>query len=277
MYLYTFEAFTSPCELHIEAPTSSAANDAARVILTEAKRLEEKYSFFNPMAEVYALNHRKYNSLIISEELSGLISLALFYTEMTHGAFDIALAGTLKDVSKALTLEEYLQKKEELAPFSSSICLSLDENRLVFSNDFTKIDLGGLVKEYAVDQAILRLQNMEIKSALVNFGGDISAYGTCHNNPWTIGIQDPDCHEKNLLEVQLDNNALCTSGLSKRYMIIENTKIPHISSSMIHPEHRFRQVSIIAPTAVDAGVWSTALLADANLAIPKHIRIVHAT
>ncbi|MBV5348301.1 FAD:protein FMN transferase [bacterium] len=64
------------------------------------------------------------------------------------------------------------------------------------------MDFGGLVKEYAVDQAALQLQKLGIKFALVNFGGDISAYGTCHNEPWKVGLQDPDSLNLNLVEVE---------------------------------------------------------------------------
>lgn len=275
MYLFHFEAFTSPCELHIEAPTSSAADDAARAIVANAKRLEQQFSFFNPASEVYALNHRKRNSNIISDELSGLLTLALFYTEMTQGAFDIALSGTLKAASKALTLQEYQEKKRELISYASSSYISIQNHRLIFSNDFTKIDLGGLVKEYAVDQAVFHLRNIGITSALVNFGGDISAFGTCHDASWNIGIQDPDSSSVNLLEIQLDECALCTSGHSKRYTTIENEKITHIFGHPSGKEHSYRQVSVIAPTAVDAGIWSTALLANADIVLPGHIKVVH--
>jgi thiamine biosynthesis lipoprotein len=276
VYLYNFEAFTAPCELHIEAPTLSSANEAAQVVITDTKRLEVRYSFFNPASEVYALNHRSEHIQILSDELSGLIALALFYTEMTQGAFDIALAGTLKAASKASSLPEYIRLKEDLLPFASSQQLQLDGNSLKFPNNLTKIDLGGLVKEYAVDQAVLRLQNLGIKSALINFGGDISAYGTCHGSPWAIGIQDPEIPEQNLLEVRLDNRSLCTSGHSKRYVTIEDEKITHIVSSFAKTEHSYRQASIMAPTALDAGIWSTAILANPNLLLPAHIELVNA-
>ena len=118
--------------------------------------------------------------------------MALFYNKVTCGIFDIALSGTLKASLNSSSLEEYQQHRNELLPFASCEHISLEGNCLSFSNAFTKMDLGGLVKEYAVDQAVLQLQNLGIKSALINFGGDIAAYGTCHGNPWKIGIQNPD-------------------------------------------------------------------------------------
>lgn len=161
-----------------------------------------------------------------------------------------------------------------MLPYASSEHINLVENQLTFSNDFTKIDFGGLVKEYAVDQAVLILQNIGISSALVNFGGDMAAYGTCHENPWKIGIQNPATPDDNVLDVELNNCSICTSGHSKRYATIENEHITHIISSSQNCTN-VTQVSVIAPTTVDAGVWSTALLIDQNLILHDHIQLLH--
>jgi hypothetical protein len=46
LYLYQFEAFTTPCELHIEASSNASADDAAQAIISSAKQLEHRYGFF---------------------------------------------------------------------------------------------------------------------------------------------------------------------------------------------------------------------------------------
>lgn len=273
MYLYNFEAFTTSCELHIEAPAQAEADNAAQIIISHTKRLEHCYGFFRETSELYAINNRTNNTHIISDEFAGLIQMALFYTKITQGVFDIALSGTLKASFKATTLEEYYTIRDTLIPFASSEHVLLEGNQLTFSNDFTKIDFGGLVKEYAVDQAVVLLQNIGITSALINFGGDIAAYGTCHNNPWKIGIQNPNSLDLNLMEVELHNHSLCTSGHSKRFNEIERIKISHIIPSDPALQN-CSQVSIIAPTTVDAGIWSTALLINPTLIFPAHIKLI---
>ncbi|MFA6396606.1 MAG: FAD:protein FMN transferase [Sulfurimonas sp.] len=274
MYLYQFEAFTTPCELHIEAICNTSADSAAKTVMTYAKQLEYSYGFFRKTSDVYAINHRSKNSHIISDEFAGLIKMALFYNKVTCGIFDIALSGTLKASLNSSSLEEYQQHRNELLPFASCEHISLEGNCLSFSNAFTKIDLGGLVKEYAVDQAVLQLQNLGIKSALINFGGDIAAYGTCHGNPWKIGIQNPDDIDSNLIEVALNDGSVCTSGHSKRYTTIENENITHIiSASQSYASST--QISVVAPTTLDAGIWSTVLLIKQDLILPAHIQLVH--
>ena len=189
--------------------------------------------------------------------------MALFYSNQTDGAFDVAMAGTLK---------EKRENFEVLLPFASSLCFKLEGNTLTFSNSFTKIDLGGLVKEYAVDQSILILQLAGITSALVNFGGDLATIGTCHGEKWSIGIQNPLDENDNIAILELSGASLCTSGHHKRYKEINGEKISHIITL---EKNDYKQVSIVAPTTVDAGIWSTALLVNPHLQPPKHIKIVN--
>lgn len=271
MYSYNFEAFTSPCELHIAAKRA-LADDVARIIYLNAKRLENQFSFFISSSELYPINNRTKNTLPISDELYNFIELSLFYYEKTEGAFDVALAGTLKESSLASTMQNYHQKKRMLLPFASSSQIKLNNNEITFSNDYTKIDLGGIVKEYAVDNSILLLKQAGIESALVNFGGDVAAIGTYNSNFWNIGIQNPLKLEENLCTVQLKDNALCTSGHSKRFHEIEKEKKSHIISQ--NSKH-YAQISITAPTATDAGIWSTALMVNPKLTPPTHIKIAN--
>lgn len=243
LHIYRFESFTTHCELHIDAENKLFADYAAHLIQTETKRLEQKYSFFSNTSQLYKTNHRDTNRVTIDDEFSSLIQLALFYYEKTLGAFDVTLNGTI----------------------------GLEENTLIFSNNDAKIDFGGLVKEYAVDSAIAILKECTITSALVNFGGDLAVIGTYEGKPWKIGIEDPKDITKTIAAVEMDNNSLCSSGHTKRYKKIDNKKVSHI---VIKEENDFQQISIIAPTTVDAGVWSTALLSKPSLILPPHIKII---
>ncbi|WP_263833886.1 FAD:protein FMN transferase [Sulfurospirillum oryzae] len=273
MYIAHFTAFTTPCEIQLDVTTKEEGDHILASLLSEIERLQKQYSFFESTSEIYAINHRQNDTLSVSQELAGILELALFYARMTQGAFDIALAGTLKQVQKSTSLCEYQMFYDALTPFASFDSLVLEGTTLRFSNPYTQIDLGGIVKEYAVDQTMMSLQKMGIFSALVNFGGDIAAYGTCHNEPWSIGIQDPENSEVNLTIRELHNASLCTSGHSKRYTSIEKQRFSHIIAPMLDESSTVRQnqISIMAPTTVDAGVWSTALLVNPQLRLPKHL------
>lgn len=275
VYPYQFNAFSTPCELLICAPNAQISNSAAKAVLENGKRLERLYSFFRDDSEIYALNNRSTNIHLLSDELKVLINLSLFYSNITNNSFDIAMAGTLKEATKTSSIYHYNKEKERLSPYASSSNLYVDGNHLVFSNSITKIDLGGLVKEYAVDQSVMLLQSMGISSALVNFGGDIAAFGDYKGLPWRVGIQNPKNPQNNIMEVELNNASLCTSGHSKRYIVIQSKKISHVVKQLDMPEY-YSQVSILAPTTIDAGVWSTAMLVNPELVLPSHVYMTHA-
>ena len=254
-----------------DAPTEAFAQEVVGIVYQNAKRLEEKYSFFSEDSELSRVNNRESRHLNVSDEFAGLLSLCAFYYEKTSSCFDIAYAGTMHSTFSTSSMQEYHYKRKRLLPFAHFSHLHIDGNSVEFSNDYTKLDLGGLVKEYAVDQSILLLKQYGIASGLVDFGGDVAAFGSYEDEQWKIGIQNPERSEQNLQSVILNNAAVCTSGHSKNFYKIGNTKISHIISPYISP---YKQVSALAPNAVDAGIWSTSLLIDKNLRIPKHINIL---
>ena len=268
MFVYSFELFFARCELHINTDDKDFAGKVAYEIYVNAKDLEGKYGFYQASSQLYPLNYRTSNLCVISDELSNFIKLAKFYADVTKGAFDIALAGTLNEASSSSSLKEYMIKKKKLLPFASLDHITIDGNLLRFDNNFTKIDLGGLIKEYAVDESIFFLKQLGIEGALVNFGGDLSAYGKYNGASWNVGVQNPDNASQNILEVGLNDNSLCTSGHLKHFHMIEDTVVSHIISNGVNP---YSQISVLAPSATDAGVWSTALLINPDLILPSHI------
>jgi thiamine biosynthesis lipoprotein len=75
------------------------------------------------------------------------------------------------------------------------------------------LDLGGIAKGYAIDQAIAILREHGVIMALVNAGGDIRCLGTkADGTPWRVGIQHP--REKTEISgvVSLRDAAVATSG-----------------------------------------------------------------
>jgi thiamine biosynthesis lipoprotein len=268
LYSYNFNIFKSPCKIILDTPRKDFADEVVTLIYNRAKRLENCYGFFKDDSELSYINNRKKNNVVISNELAGLLKLSQFYYKKTSGIFDVAYAGTMYECQNMSSIAEYEQKKISLLPYASFSNLSLDGNTLHFSNPFTKIDLGGLVKEYAVDETILLLKELKITAALVDFGGDISVMGNYYSDEWKVGIQSPKDYHSNIKKISLHEGALCTSGHSKNFHLIEDKYISHIISQKAS---KYQQVSIIATTAIDAGVWSTTLLINPSVKLPPHV------
>lgn len=254
---------TTPCELILYATDKAKADKAAEYVLIESKRLEKKYNYYDPDSFLSGINQRK--SQDIDKETKTLLQRAVQYYHATNGIFDITVA-TFKDLYQSETTQEALtQKKQALLAYVGCEHFSIKKEKIFFDNDFTKIDLGGFVKEYAVDRAAQILKKQKFTSALINFGGDIYALGKKPDNTkFTVGIKDPNDPQRYAKEIQIQDQALCTSASYERNTNIENETYSHILSkdtttSLSH------SVTVISHNCVESGVYSTSLMINGNL------------
>ena len=262
-YVYKFGAMSTPCELIIFESQKSRADALAESVVLEVKRLEKKYNYYSEISFLSLINTRKENKL--DQESKTLLTRAKQYYTLTHGIFDITTA-TLKPLySSEISLNDLAEKKAALLPFVGCEHFEIKRDKIIFDNAYTKIDLGGFVKEYAVDRAAQILKKKKVKSALINFGGDIYAIGKKPNGErFKVGIKDPANREKNSEYVEIENQALTTSASYERNYRIENRQFSHIISkeeSLQIP----KSVTVISPTCVESGVYSTALMIEPEL------------
>ncbi len=262
-FLYRFSAMTTPCEVLLFSEEKGKADVVAQLILKETKRLEKKYNYFSADSYLSLLNNRQNDYL--DYETKNLLQRAIRYYNLTGHIFDITLA-TIKDLYKISTsLEELNRAKENLLPYIGCEHLHIKKNRLFFDNEYTKIDFGGFVKEYAVDQAVKIIEKSKIKNALINFGGDIFAVGRKPNDQkFKVGIKDPDNPKQFVQFEEIENEALTTSASYERNTIIEGKLFSHILSLEDNVDNP-SSVTVISKNCVESGVFSTALMVDPKI------------
>jgi len=270
-FLYRFEAMTTPCEVAINAEEKGRADSVAQEILKEAKRLEKKYSFYRSDSYLSRLNRREEERL--DPETKNLLQLAKRYYALTEGVFDVTVA-TLKHLYHENRGKRALEEAQKaLMPYVGCEHLEIHRDRLRFDNPHTRIDLGGFVKEYAVDRAAKLLKKKRIRSALVNFGGDIYAVGRRHDGGrFRVGIKDPNQPESYVTFVEIENEALTTSASYERNITIEGERYSHIISKAPQANPP-ASVTVISPECVESGVYSTALMIDPTLKVRHKVII----
>ena len=141
---------------------------------------------------------------------------------------------------------------------------ALDWRRLTDDN-FTPhrpdgvIDLSGLIKAKAMDEAAAVLEQAGEVDWLMNAGGDILSRGNDHGEAWRIGIVDPLDRAALLADVALGigRRALATSGTAERGEHIWRQRRPADARGST----TYRQVSVVAGDIVTADVLATAILA----------------
>ena len=269
-FVYQFDAMSTLCELIIYAKEKVKADASAEAVLQETKRLEKKYNYYNPASLLSEINTRK--TELLDAESKTILQRAKQYYTATNGVFDITVA-TIKELYKNEGSVEALEvKKASLLPYVGCEHFNIKRDKIIFDNPYTKIDLGGFVKEYAVDRAVQILKKHKISSALINYGGDIYVIGTKPDgDKFLVGIKDPNDPAVYAKEIQLQDQALTTSASYERNYTIGTRTFSHIISST-EQASLSQSVSVISSSCVESGIFSTALMIDKS--IPTNNRII---
>ncbi len=271
-FIYKYEAMSCLCELTLYAEEKTLADNAAEAVLLETKRLEKKYNYYKENSLLSQINARTTQE--IDAETKSILQRAKQYYKLTDRLFDITVA-TIKELYiNETNLEEFKSKKKYLQQFVGCEHFSIKRDKIIFDNTFTKIDLGGFVKEYAVDRAVVVLKKHKITSALVNYSGDIYALGRKPDgSKFSIGIKDPQNRELFAKEISLEDEALTTSASYERNYTIGSERYSHIIS-VDASDSVPNSVSVISKNCVESGIYSTSMMINKNLKTSNQVIII---
>ena len=226
------------------AETARAASDAAFRRIAE---LDDIMSDYKPASELMQLCARAGGPPVaVSEDLFRVLAAAQDLAERSDGAFDVTVGPVVRlwrrarrrhegpdpeRLSKALELVGY--QKLRLDPAARTVQL-LKPGML--------LDLGGIAKGYAADEALATLKRYGIERALVAGGGDIAVGSAPPGKAgWRIAIaplepqsgrpmagpriQNRKSKIQNLL---LRDAAVSTSGDAEQHVEIGGVRYSHI-------------------------------------------------
>lgn len=256
-FTHEFIAMGGPCEISFWTDP-----DNARLLkLTleqEVRRLEAKYSRFSEKSLLSQINQGLFNRQPLDDETTALLNYAQQCYELSDGLFDITV-GSYRSVwdfkSNKLPAAEELAKVKERVGWLN---VGWDGQTLLMSHQ-TELDLGGMVKEFAVDRLVnLLLEQQAI--GLVNLAGDIGVTGLqVDGRPWHISIVHPRVDGGVIATVELHGGAIACSGDYERFMIVDGCRYHHL----INPRTGYpsldslASVSVITQNCLMAGSIST--------------------
>ncbi len=126
------------------------------------------------------------------------------------------------------------------------------------------LDLGGMGKEYAVDQVTLLARQRGLTGALIDFGADIRVMGLpADGRPgWHLGLEDPEHPGRAWCGLGLRDAAVATSGDYHRGFTSGGQRWGHILDLRTgRPvQNGCRAAHVVAPSCTQAGLLSTAAL-----------------
>lgn len=256
-------AFTSmgcPCSIQVEHADAARARAAIAAAEAEVHRLDRKYSHYRDDSQLadWCRAAGSGCSSELDEESAALIDLAALLHAQSGGLFDIT-AGALTRLwdSPAATVPERADVAAALA-LTGWRHLRWRRPQLELMMPGMRLDLGGLVKEYAADRAATLLRTQGVESGVVELGGDVRVLGPhTDGSPWRIGIRHPRAPGA-LASIALREGGLATSGDYERVRVIDGRRYGHVVDPRSGwPVESFASVSVRAPSCVAAGAAAT--------------------
>ena len=255
-------------EITVPGPDSKEKQTAIDKAFDEIKRIEKLMSVHLKDSEVSHINKMAGGEFItVSPETANLIRAGIRWGEISQGSFDISVGPLVKlwDFDGGRKIVPDAKLLGEAASLVNYKNILIDGNNVLLQFPVMALDMGGIAKGYAVDQAVAVLKKNGVSAAIVNAGGDLMAYGTRQSGqPWTIGLQHPRKPEEISASFTAESSgsgtAAATSGDYQKFFILGDVRYHHIldpESGM--PQRGVASATVTAPTVMQADALATAV------------------
>lgn len=246
----------------IYASSSKKGDEVCKKIQRRVEELEQILSTTLPASDVYFINHNSKFPASIKKELSSILDFCGLMYEKTDGLFNPSLYPIIKEWG--FTTGEYKVPSEDVI---QNLLLNIDFEKLkglAAGSDIPsgmEIDFGAVGKGYAADEALLILEENGIKSALLDFGGNIQALGKKPDGSlWKVGIKNP-WDGQVACALSVESKAVVTSGGYERFFEEDGNRYIHIFDPATgRPcQSDLESVTIVCESGKYADALSTAL------------------
>lgn len=253
-------------EIQIVHDDSQKAYPIMEKAFEEIRQVDRLMSRFRSDSDIGRANAGAFEKQIaLSSETAFVVDRALHWSRVTGGTFDPAIGklSLLWDV-KHKTHRPSQELIERLAHRRLCNKIQLHSSTISFSDSDVMLDLGGIGKGYAVDQAANSLRKSGIEQGLVNLGGEVYALGgRTRTKSWRVGIKDPRAPQKLAQVLHLKNQAVATSGNYEQYFV--DAKTGEICHHLLNPTlgkpapGGFQSLTIMGDNCCDADALATGL------------------
>lgn len=263
------------------APTEEQARRGLDAAFRRIRELDEKLSDYRPDSELMRLcQHAGEGPVAVSPDLFQVIEAAQTIAARTDGAFDITLGPVIRVWREArreqrLPDASVLEDAKRRTGFRK-LLLDHEKQAVELSEPGMQLDLGGIAKGYAADEALNALKSHGITRALVAVAGDISLGDPPPGKSgWRIGIETPGSQATPLNRIlELDNTAVSTSGDSEQHFELDGIRYSHIiDATEGRALIRSPSVTVVARRGIQADSLATAVSA---MGVEEGLRFVEA-
>ena len=243
------------------ARSESIAQAAATAGFAEIHRLEELLSTWIPTSELSRVNTSAgVMPVSVSSETMTVVHAAIQVAEMTDGGFNIAI-GPAVDAwnvieGRRIPTEPELKALRPLLDLKA-VHVNVRERTIFLEKTGMRIDVGGIGKGFAADQAVMAMKKAGALAGVVALSGDIKTFGQLPGGrKFPVGIQHPRKEGEVLVFIDLEDEAISTAGDYERFFERDGVRYHHIlDPKTLQPARSCQAVTVIARE----GIWADGL------------------
>lgn len=250
--------------LTVYADGQEAADEAARACQQRVRELDELLAPAGDGSELARANAAGGATVAASAPVSSLVDAALNVACETDGAFDPTVY-PLTDAWGFTDGDHRVPSPDEIATLLAHVgygAVRVDAAAGTLTlDDGAQIDVGGVAKGFAADELSALLRQRGATSALLDLGGNVTAFGTKPDgSPWKIGIADPNDPDRLAGSLAAQDVTVSTSGAYQRFFDEGGVRYHHlIDPSTGYPaDSDLASVSVIGANGARCDALSTA-------------------
>lgn len=232
-YSYTQYHMGVDARLVVYAPNQTTAEDACAAAFARIAALDSIMSDYRRDSELNRLCARAGGRPVrISPDLFRVFKQAQRISRLSDGAFDITAAPVIQLWRKARKTGKLpdpveLEKARKLVGWQKLV-LNEKARTARLTTPGMKLDLGGIAKGYAGDEAQKVLKKHGITRALVEMGGDIVvSEAPPGREGWTIRVPNAG-DARGPKDLRFTNCAVSTSGDTVQFVLIGGRRYSHV-------------------------------------------------
>jgi thiamine biosynthesis lipoprotein len=251
----------------VYAPNAGAAAAATRSAFERIHELDNILSDYQTESELNRLSHQSGGPPVkVGADLFRVLSAAQSLAVRSDGAFDVTAAPVIRlwrraRRQRALPDSDRLAAALALTGFRW-LTLDVKQQTAHLAKSGMLLDVGGIAKGYAADQALQALKRAGIDRALVALGGDIAVSDPpVGKKGWTVEIASLNLPgAPNPRPLLLRNAAVSTSGDAEQFVELGGIRYSHIIDPRTGQALTGRRsVTVVAAKGIDSDALATAV------------------
>lgn len=250
----------APCAIDLYHPDRRRAEEALDAGLATARRLEGLFSLYRPESALSQLNRA--GALAAPDpDFVALLKAAQEYARLTEGAFDPTVQPYFTLLARHFSTRDADPDGPSPAEWRAARA-RVGADRMIVADDRVvlldgaQVTLNGIAQGYITDRVASILAEAGVGNALVDMGEIRALGGRPGGGAWSVGLETPD--GAIWRHVDCKNRAVATSA-GGGFVFDRAGRFNHIFDPRTGAcAHRFRAVTVAAPTATTADALSTA-------------------